>query len=308
MCNEQTFLQASIAATVVVAAFGIILGLLSGSFSITFDGVYSLADAGMTVLALWVSKLIAVSATGGALSGRMRDRFTMGFWHLEPIVLLLNGTLLMAIAVYALINALTSVLKGGHQLQFGFAIAYAAVTVFVCAMMAVIGVRANRGLRSNFIALDVKAWIMSGGIASALLVAFIIGHAVQETALHWMTLYVDPVVLAFVCIVIIPLPIGTVKSALADILLITPNELRARVERIADETVRKQGFLSYRAYVARVGRAKQIELHFIVPSNFPPQPVESWDRIRDEIGIAIGDEGHNRWLTVAFTADERWAE
>ncbi len=113
MCNEQTFLQASIAATVVVAAFGIILGLLSGSFSITFDGVYSLADAGMTVLALWVSKLIAVSATGGALSGRMRDRFTMGFWHLEPIVLLLNGTLLMAIAVYALINALTSVLKGG---------------------------------------------------------------------------------------------------------------------------------------------------------------------------------------------------
>lgn len=149
---------------------------------------------------------------------------------------------------------------------------------------------------------------MSGGIASALLVAFIIGHAVQETALHWMTLYVDPVVLAFVCIVIIPLPIGTVKSALADILLITPNELRARVERIADETVRKQGFLSYRAYVARVGRAKQIELHFIVPSNFPPQPVESWDRIRDEIGIAIGDEGHNRWLTIAFTADERWAE
>ncbi len=163
MCNEQTFLRASIAATVVVAAFGIILGLLSGSFSITFDGVYSLADAGMTVLALWVSRLIAVSATGDALSARMRDRFTMGFWHLEPIVLLLNGTLLMAIAVYALINALTSVLKGGHQLQFGFAIAYAAVTVFVCAMMAVIGARANRGLRSNFIALDVKAWIMSGG-------------------------------------------------------------------------------------------------------------------------------------------------
>lgn len=119
MFNEQTFLRASIAATVVVAAFGVILGLLSGSFSITFDGIYSLADAGMTVLALWVSRLIAVSATGNALSGRMRDRFTMGFWHLEPIVLLLNGTLLMAIAVYALINALTSVLKGAISSSSG---------------------------------------------------------------------------------------------------------------------------------------------------------------------------------------------
>ncbi|TIL82523.1 MAG: cation transporter, partial [Mesorhizobium sp.] len=33
-----------------------------------------------------------------------------------------------------------------------------------------------------------------------------------------------------------------------------------------------------------------------------------WDRIRDQIGTAIGDEGHNRWLTIAFTADVGWAE
>ena len=115
-----------------VAAFGIVFGLLSGSFSIAFDGAYSLADAGMTVLALWVSSLIVRSAEADALSGRLRNRFTMGFWHLEPIVLGLNGTLLMTVAIYALINAVITILYGGNELRFNVAILYAVVTLVVC--------------------------------------------------------------------------------------------------------------------------------------------------------------------------------
>ncbi|WEJ12153.1 cation diffusion facilitator family transporter [Sinorhizobium prairiense] len=308
MFDEASFLRMSIAATAVVAAFGIVFGLLSGSFSIAFDGVYSLADAGMTVMALWVSSLIARSATGDTLPGRMRDRFTMGFWHLEPIVLLLNGTLLIVVAIYALINAVISVLRGGHELQFGFAIVYAAFTVVACTIMAVTGARVNRKLQSDFIALDVKAWIMSGGIAFALLLAFLLGYGVRGTPLGWISAYVDPAVLALVCIVIIPLPIGIVRQALSDILLITPGDLKAHIDRVAGEVVRRQGFLTYRAYVAKVGRATQIELYFIVPQNLPPRSIEAWDRVRDEVGAAIGGEGHDRWLTIAFTADLEWAE
>ena len=89
MLSEQGFLRASIIATVVVATLGIAFGLLSGSFSIAFDGAYSLIDAGMTGLALWVSSLIVKRAGTSALG----SRFNMGFWHLEPIVLGLNGTL-----------------------------------------------------------------------------------------------------------------------------------------------------------------------------------------------------------------------
>ncbi|TIL32520.1 cation transporter [Mesorhizobium sp.] len=308
MFSEQGFLRTSIFATVAVAAFGIVFGLLSGSFSIAFDGAYSLGDAGMTILALWVSSLIVRSAKTDALSGRLRNRFTMGFWHLEPIVLGLNGTLLIAVASYALINGVITILHGGNELRFGIAIVYAVITLAVCLAMALIGTRVNRSLQSDFIALDVKAWIMSAGITSALLIAFLIGQAVGGTPLAWISPYVDPVVLALVCVVIIPLPIGAVRQALSEILLITPVHLKAHVDRIATETVQREGFLSHRAYAAKVGRATQIELYFIVPANLPPKSIEEWDRIRDQIGTAIGDEGHNRWLTIAFTADVGWAE
>ena len=58
---------------------------------------------------------------------------------------------------------------------------------------------------------------------------------------------------------------------------------------------------SHRAYVARVGRAIQVEIDFIVPQDLPPKNIGEWDLIRDEVGIAIGEEGNDRWLTIAFT-------
>ena len=308
MLDEQRLLRLSIMATCVVAAFGIALGLLSGSFSIAFDGVYSLADAGMTAIALLISRLIVQSAQPGKLSGKLHRRFTMGFWHLEPIVLLLNGTLLIGVAIYALVTAIANILEGGHALRFDLALVYATITVVICFLMAWFGSRANRELQSGFIALDTRAWIMSGCITLALLIAFLVGYGVNGPDLEWIAPYVDPAVLALVCLVIIPLPISTVRQALSDVLLIAPPELKAHVDQVAAETIERYGFLSHRAYVARVGRAIQVEIYFIVPQDLPSKSINEWDRIRDEVGSAIGEEGDNRWLTIAFTGDVAWAE
>lgn len=307
MRSEQSILQISIAVTIFVAGFGVVFGLLSGSFSIVFDGVYMLADAAMSGLALLVSRLIALSALPEQPRGKLRDRFTMGFWHLEPMVLGLNGMMLTGVAIYALINAIGSLMDGGRDLEFSYAIFYAVVALIACLGMAWFEMRANRTLKSDFVALDAKAWIMSGGITAALLIAFSIGYAIENTELGWLTPYIDPAVLAVVCLVIIPMPIGTIKQALADIFLVTPADLKQHVDRIAEEFVKRHGFLSYRAYVAKVGRGKQIELYFIVPPDLPPRKLEEWDQLRDEIGDALGGEGPDRWLTIAFTTDVEWA-
>jgi predicted Co/Zn/Cd cation transporter (cation efflux family) len=305
--SEQSILQISIAVTIFVAGFGVVFGLLSGSFSIVFDGVYMLADAAMSGLALVVARLIALSALAEPPRGKLRDRFTMGFWHLEPMVLGLNGIMLTGVAIYALINAIGSLMDGGRNLEFSYAIFYAVVALIACLGMAWLETRANRKLKSDFIALDAKAWIMSGGITAALLIAFSVGYVIQGTELDWITPYIDPAVLALVCIVIIPMPIGTIKQALADMLLVTPIDLQQHVDQVAKQVVERYGFKSYRAYVAKVGRGKQIELYFIVPPDQPAKKLEEWDALRDEIGDALGGEGPDRWLTIAFTTDVEWA-
>ena len=308
MQAEQTILKISIGVTILIACSGIAFGIVTGSFSIAFDGVYSLADASMSTLALVVARLIASDADPARGKGKLRARFSLGFWHLEPIVLGLNGILLMSVAVYALINAIISILSGGHALEFDYAILYAAITLLACLTMAAVVRRKNATIRSGFLTLDATAWLMSAGITAALLIAFIGGFFVDGTQLAWIAPYIDPAVLALVSVVIIPMPVGTVRQALSDILLMTPAPLRARIDEVAEEVVQEQAFLSHRAYVARIGRLMQVELYFIVPPGMPARTIEEWDQLRDDIGARIGSEGPNRWLTIAFTADTEWAE
>lgn len=308
LSDERGVLRTSIAVTLVISGLGIGFGLFSGSFSIVFDGVYSLIDASMSLLSLLAVNLITSFATSKGLSRKLRERFSMGFWHLEPMILGLNGTLLIGAALYAFVTAIGSLLAGGRDLEFGWAIAYAVVTVIACATIAVVEARANRKIGSDFVRLDVKGWIMSVGITAALLVAFVFGLAVQGTEWQWISPYIDPAVLAIVCVIIIPLPVSTVRQALADIFLVTPADLKQHVDEVARAFVEKHGLVSYRAYVARVGRSREIELYFIVPAEAPARTIAEWDALRDEIGALVGDEGPDRWLTVVFTGDPEWAE
>lgn len=305
--DERAVLRCSILLTVCVSAAGIGFGLLSHSFSILFDGVYALFDGTMSLLALGVAGLIARQGSG-TLPDRFQRRFNFGVWHLEPMVLALNGCILVAVSGYAFVNAVLILLQGGRALEFGFAMAYAALTTLACGAMAIAETRANRRIRSEFVALDARGWMMSAGISAALLIAFAVGKGIEDTGLAWATAYVDPAVLALVCLVILPLPVPTVRRALSDVLLMAPPDLQRAVDAVAAETVSAHGFLDYRAYVARLGRARQIEIYFIVPPDVPGRSISEWDAIRDQVGDAIGGAEQDRWLTIVFTADMAWAD
>ena len=162
--DERGLLRLSIVVTLFLSAIGVVFGLASGSYSIIFDGIYSLVDASMSALSLLVVQLITSYNTSQNLSHKLRERFSMGFWHLEPMVLALNGILLTSVAIYALINAISSVLEGGRHLEFGLAVVYSLIVLVACVTILVVEGRANRRINSEFVRMDMKGWVMSSGI------------------------------------------------------------------------------------------------------------------------------------------------
>src|SRR5690554_5630579 len=129
--SEEGILRISIAVTLFVTLLGVAFGLLAASLTILFDAVYELLDVVMTGLALLVARLITLSTTGGKLNQKLAERFSMGFWHLEPIVLGANGLLLMGAAVYGLINAVDGLMNGGRPLVFEYALIFAGISLVV---------------------------------------------------------------------------------------------------------------------------------------------------------------------------------
>lgn len=295
---EQRLLKLSIAVTVAVAAFGVLFGLLSGSMSIMFDGVFSAIDAAMSGLALFASRLVS----------RVADnrRFQFGYWHIEPMVLAFNGGTLMLLCFYAFLNAVDSLLAGGRPLNFDWAMAYAVLVCGACFGMFFYERRLNRKIGSDFVRLDAQSWLMTGSITSALLVAFAIAGSLKGTPYARFAPYADPAVLALLTMILVFVPIRTVRKALQEILLITPPDLDARVRQVMDEVIARHEFKTYTSYVAKVGRAQFIEIHIAVPPQSPIDSVGEADSIRREIAEAIGGEGPHLWLTIDFTADPKW--
>jgi cation diffusion facilitator family transporter len=295
---EQRLLKLSIAVTIGVASVGVVFGLLSGSMSIVFDGVFSAIDAAMSGLALFVSRLVSRVAEN--------RRFQFGYWHIEPMVLAFNGGTLMLLCFYAFLNSIDSLLAGGRQLNFDWAMAYAAAVGVVAFGMFFYARHRNRQIGSDFVRLDVQSWLMSAAITSALLLAFAVAWCLEGTRYAHLTPYTDPLILAVLALILVFVPIATVRRALQEILLITPPELDARVRQVLDEVVARHGFKTYTSYVAKVGRAQFIEIHVAVPPESPIDSVGEADAIRREIAEAIGGEGPHRWITIDFTADPRW--
>lgn len=97
------------------------------------------------------------------------------------------------------------------------------------------------------------------------------------------------------------------QRALSDVLLVTPEGLRQHVETAAAALVERHDLVSYRAYTARVGRSKIIELYFVVRPD-DERTIADWDALRQEVGKALGQAGPHRWLTIVFTGDPVWTE
>lgn len=304
--SEQGVLRLSIAGSLLLAAAAVVFGFLANSSLIIFDGIYGLIDVVMTWLSLLVARLIALSTQTDALQSRLNQRFTMGFWHLEPIVLGVSGTLMIGAALYALVNAVDALMSGGRQIALGPAIAFAGLSIVAESALAWFVLRANRRIGSEFIALDAKNWVIAASMSACYLLAFLGGVLVRGTSLAWVGPYIDPAILAFVCVLVMIAPLGTVRRALAGILLVTPPELQAHVDAVARDIVARHGFVEHRSYVAQVGRGEQIELFFVVREDDPPRPLLEWDRLRDEIGDALGEASPDRWLTIMFTTDREW--
>ncbi|PMR73614.1 cation diffusion facilitator family transporter [Billgrantia endophytica] len=296
---EQRALKLSIVMTLIVSSLGVTFGLLSGSQSILFDGVFSTIDAAMSALALLVARLAIREAS---------QRFQHGYWHLEPLVAALNGSILILLCFYAFLNAIQGLMEGGNVLDFDVAIGYAVVVSIVCFSMTFYQKRINRRAGSEFVRIDMHSWLMAGLITAALLVAFIIALLMEGTAVaHW-TPYVDSLLLAVLTVCLIPVPIGIVRRAMKEIFLIAPSDIDREVHVAMEPVMQREGLLQYFSHVAKAGRGHYIEIHIVTAPDFAAgQGISVLDEIREQIAGELSVPAERRWFTVAFTADPRWA-
>lgn len=295
--EEQRLLKASIYAVLGIAITSVLFGLWSGSGAITFDGFYNLTDAGMTLVALLVSRLIARGDD---------ERFQYGYWHLEPLVGFVSGSLLASTCAYAFVNGLKGLRAGGDAIPFGPGSIFVGAIGAVSAFMYFYISHSAKGLDSEFLKIDARSWLMGAVLSFSLCLSFLIGFALRATPFPHLAPYVDPLVLIVAALCLLPFPVVTLWRAGQDILQIAPSDLNDHVRAAVQTVAEKRGFRDFTSHVARIGRQQFVQIGLVAHSEATTISFRELDQIRQEISEALGREGPGWWLSVDFTADERW--
>ena len=293
---EQRLLKLSIALTLAVGAVGVVCGLWVHSQAIVFDGMYSLVDVVLTTGSLAVSRLVASEGS---------HHFQYGYWHLEPLVEVFGGAILALACVYAGINAVTGLIGGGHAVEFGFGALWAAILSIIGLAMALFMRGHAKRMQSGLLALDSRTWLVSGLLSLALLIGFGLAIAIEGTALARWIPYLDSIILLCIALAMLPVPMRSTWRAAREVLQVAPMELDDTVNRTIRDVVAQHGFLDFNSHVAKVGRARFVEVHILVPHDHGLS-MDGADEIRRDIAHRLGAQTPQFWLTVDFTADPTW--
>jgi len=294
---EQGLLKLSISVTIVVGAVGVAGGLFIQSQAIMFDGMFSLVDVVLTTGSLALSRLLASEGS---------SRFQYGYWHLEPMVEAFGGAIMALACIYAAINGINGLLAGGHDTDYGFGAIWAGLLCLVSMLMAGYVRRRARRMQSGLLAMDARGWLVSGFLSMALLIAFAAAVAIEGGAHAYFIPYLDSAILLCIALAMLPLPLLATWRAVREVLQVAPSALDQAVKRSMQEMVEEHGFLGYTSHVAKIGRARFVEVHVLVPPGYEIGSIERIDRVRSYLAERLDAPASQLWLTVDVTADPAW--
>jgi cation diffusion facilitator family transporter len=294
--TEQATLKFSIALTVLLGVVGVASGLATGSQAIIFDGMYSFVDVVPTIVSLIVVKLIAHGSS---------HRFQYGYWHLEPLVAVLRDSILIVACIYAVVDAINSLASGGSDVEYGIAALWAGALSIIGIAMTLYLARQARRLQSPMLKIDSRSWLVSACLSLALLIGFGFALGLHGTRFERWIPYLDTTALLIIALAMLPVPLIGLWRSLSDVLQVAPDDLVSQVHSVMDGIVRERTFVDYSSYVAKVGRARFVEIHVLVAPDSRIDTAAA-DAIRRDIAKQLNAVLPNFWLTVDFTADRAW--
>lgn len=204
---ERAALRRSIVAASVLGFVGIVWGVLVGSQLILLDGAYAFIGVAVSWLLLLASRLVG--------RGPTKD-FPYGREALTPLVIGVQGFILLAIVAGTAVNSVLAIRDGGSDVAAGWAFAYAILSTI--ASTATWRWLTRSAGPSDLVRSEAAAWRASAFLGISMVVAFAAIVVLKRTSWSTAAPYVDPVVALAASIALIPAPLGMVRSTFVELL------------------------------------------------------------------------------------------
>ncbi|CAG22697.1 MULTISPECIES: cation diffusion facilitator family transporter [Photobacterium] len=295
--KERMALKLSLAGTVLVASLGIGYGLYVDSNAILLDGMFSLLSMGMTGLSLYTAYLVTKPDD---------KQFQFGYAHIEPLINVINGLLILITCLFAFISGVNTIIDGGHEIVLEHALIYAVLSTICCFGIYFVETSIAKSVDSELVKVDSQEWLVDGILSAAILVGFILVLIFDSMGYTRWNAYIDPILVSTLSIAASILPIKVLRRNLKEVLLVAPqNKAQRHVDRTIERLSKAYRFDGYTHHLAKTGRQYDLEINILVKDD-SLWTTKRQDHIRQIIWDELSDDLGETWLSVSFTGQERW--
>src|SRR5690349_3371518 len=263
---------------------------------IVFDGLYSFASVGLSVL--------AVMALRFARRGP-DDRFPWGREAAEPVVVIVKAGILAALCAYAAVQGVVDIVAGGRDVEVGWAIAYAALATVVGL---IVGLVLRRGAGSDLVKAEAAEWLGDALLSALVLVGFVVALVLVRSGREDLAAYVDPAMVVLGSVVFLAVPVRLVVDGMRELLVMSPPAaVLDSLQSAVDEVRERYAFDDAVLRASKVGGRVDVEIAFVVGERSPVVTVADCDEVRSDLHGRLAALGFERSSSVSFTRDPRWA-
>jgi cation diffusion facilitator family transporter len=280
------------------AVLALVWGLALNSQLILFDGLYSFASVGLSLLAV----LALRTADKGA-----DERYPWGREAWEPLTIVMKAATLGGLCVYALVGGVADILRGGRDVEAGWALAYALVASVGCVAVAwLLRRRARAG--SGLVKAEAAEWVGDALLSLGVLVGFAVALVLEHTGRSDLARYVDPVMVSVISAAFLKVPAQLIAQGFRELLAMSPGmEIQDRIREVVRAVEREYGFAESFLRASKVGGRLDVEIDYVVDDGSTAQNVHQFDDVRVELDRRLRALGLAPSMSVGFTADRRWA-
>lgn len=298
--QESQLLRASVYAGLATAFIGIAWGLWSHSQMVIFDGFYSFLNTMFSLVGVFALRFIQ----------RTDDkRFPFGKSAMEPLSIVVQTLGITLLCVYVIVEAVLVMLSGGSHIDFVLVTLYAVVATLSSLACYLYLARRGKTLRSAFVNLERDQWLLSTLLSVVVLVGFTIGWILSRTNTFTFVLpYIDPFMVLVMSPFFLRIPITTMVQNIKELLDMPPEpQIQREIEAIVQRVAQSYAYAEYFVRETKVGRSIFIEIDFVVGGETLARTIEESDAVREEIYQQLQAIPYDKWFTVSFTADRKWA-
>lgn len=287
---ERTVLLRSIAAASVLGLAGIAVGLATGSQIVLLNGAYAFIGVGVAWLLLLASGVVGQGPT---------HPYPYGREALTPIVVGVQGFVLLGTVAYAVVDAALSLLEGGGDVDAGWALVYAVITVLASVLL-------WRHLRaaapeSDLVVAEAAAWRVGALLALGMTVGLVAILVLEDTAWEGVVPLLDPIVVLVVSAVLLPTPWRMVRTTIVELLEGSPTSaIQEPVLAAVDEVRRAHGLEAPFVRMTKIGPKLYVEVDGAAP---PETTVAEEHAVRSELQQRLDDLPLAVWLYLELFPD-----